>query len=1006
MSKSKSKKNSNKNNVNSSVSNQEEKENISSQSDSDEFSLGESEEFSLGESDDLSLGGADDFSLSESMDSPSKEVEKNTDSDVDIEQFYLDFVKSYDESTFGDNEYEDYILQGNINSLDIYTYFGLNPFQLPSDADKQRILDFCDKLSAEAEKLTRTNTAKRNTIVDCIGVYKGIFTSGKSENIRNKLETGAWKKFEDTIESKCDDKIVEIDEMVELFKSGKRLGLYYDNESRNTFRNRLIEEIKKRNTEIESVDDAFKKWFQDYSAQNPKALLNTLQNRILIAGKYKNYKKDSDYINDESSNISDQQYIDNIENTLASIGLKLINPIEELEEYISKYVSEHNVDMKMLSEAEYNAFKTKADDLGITEKQWNDYIKGKNINYISDEQRITNLTNESLNAKKEKRTNEVANKILELLPVITEVLDNGNDLKAVNRLIQESSKYIGQDIYSERIARYTDFNNKVSKLHELKHKLQESRSAEQKKKRKKKIKIFIWLFVIAALGAGGFFGYKYIKTDAGKEKIASVKNYFKGVFDKWEQNRLEKQLSKLNGAIGEDYIFVEGGTFEMGSISGDSDEKPVHNVTLDSFYINKHEVTQAEWQSVMGSDSTPNYFKGEDKPVEQISWFDAVEYCNKRSVAEGLTPCYTNQNGEYTCDFTANGYRLPTEAEWEYAAKGGNKASNGNTYSGNNEITLVTWYNDNSKNTTHDVMKKEPNELGLYDMSGNVWEWCWDWYGAYSSEEQTNPQGANYVSSRVIRGGSWYSGADSCRVTLRGSRVPEKVGSFIGFRVVRSNISVKNIKQLEKAQKKAEKERLKQEKLEQKQLEQEQREKEDAEMVANNLRYEQELLEQQRLEEEQWRVEEERRQAERESTWESSGWESSGFSYSLSTFEKIELVVLIIYFIVILIVSIAEQSVAVFFVWFLFPAAGLIGGNFLGQWLQDIVNRETFAIILAVIGAIIGLVGGLGGLFVGLIVGWIVGFLLSAIIFIIIPIVLVALGCVIAYFISVATDII
>jgi formylglycine-generating enzyme required for sulfatase activity len=228
-------------------------------------------------------------------------------------------------------------------------------------------------------------------------------------------------------------------------------------------------------------------------------------------------------------------------------------------------------------------------------------------------------------------------------------------------------------------------------------------------------------------------------------------------------------------------VFVKGGTFQMGSNSGDSDENPVHTVTVSDFYIGKYEVTQKEWKEVMG-----NNRKGDNLPVEQVSWYDAVEFCNKKSRKEGLTPCYSGSGKNITCNFNANGYRLPTEAEWEYAARGGNKSRN-YKYSGSNTIGDVAWYQSNSGSKTHPVGKKQANELGLYDMSGNVWEWCWDWYGNYSSSSQTNPRGASYGSNRVFRGGSWYYNAFSCRVADRLNRNPGSSGNFIGFRLVRDS---------------------------------------------------------------------------------------------------------------------------------------------------------------------------------------------------------------------------
>ncbi|MDR1277211.1 MAG: SUMF1/EgtB/PvdO family nonheme iron enzyme, partial [Treponema sp.] len=169
-------------------------------------------------------------------------------------------------------------------------------------------------------------------------------------------------------------------------------------------------------------------------------------------------------------------------------------------------------------------------------------------------------------------------------------------------------------------------------------------------------------------------------------------------------------------------VLVEGGTFQMGSTNGQDWEKPVHAVTVKSFYMGKYEITQKEWAAVMGSN--PSGSKGDTLPMEQVSWNEAIEYCNRLSLREGLTPAYRGSGNAITCDFNATGYRLPTEAEWEYAAKGGNKDHISYEYSGGNSVDGVAWYRENSGKTTHPVGTKQPNSLGLYDMSGNVGEWC------------------------------------------------------------------------------------------------------------------------------------------------------------------------------------------------------------------------------------------------------------------------------------------
>jgi len=175
-----------------------------------------------------------------------------------------------------------------------------------------------------------------------------------------------------------------------------------------------------------------------------------------------------------------------------------------------------------------------------------------------------------------------------------------------------------------------------------------------------------------------------------------------------------------------------------------------------------------------------------------VSWYEALDFCNWLSWKEGLTPCYSLSGSTIICDFSADGYRLPTEAEWEYAAMGGSR-SRGYTHAGSDNPKEVAWYAGNSRETasgmmggTHEVGSKAPNELGLFDMSGNVWEWCWDYYGSYSSTAERDPTGSPSGTDRVIRGGSWNNDAASARVSSRFWVVPVILTFDLGFRVVRA----------------------------------------------------------------------------------------------------------------------------------------------------------------------------------------------------------------------------
>ena len=219
-----------------------------------------------------------------------------------------------------------------------------------------------------------------------------------------------------------------------------------------------------------------------------------------------------------------------------------------------------------------------------------------------------------------------------------------------------------------------------------------------------------------------------------------------------------------------DMVRVEAGTFTMGATpemkDPYDDEKPTHQVTLtNDYYIGKYEVTQALWKAVMGK--KPSKFKGDNLPVEKVSWNDCQEFINKLN------------------RITGKAFRLPTEAEWEYAARGGKK-SRGYQYSGSNNLSDVAWYVDNSGSKTHAVGSKQANELGIYDMSGNVYEWCQDCKGSYSSSSQVNLTGAASWSCRVYRGGCWFSTARFCRSSFRNDNIPDRRANSLGLRLVLS----------------------------------------------------------------------------------------------------------------------------------------------------------------------------------------------------------------------------
>jgi len=238
--------------------------------------------------------------------------------------------------------------------------------------------------------------------------------------------------------------------------------------------------------------------------------------------------------------------------------------------------------------------------------------------------------------------------------------------------------------------------------------------------------------------------------------------------------------------LGIEMVRLPGGEFVMGDREGQEDEQPPHRVQVSPFYIDVSEVTQASYQKLMGAN--PSKFQGPDRPVERVSWYSATQYCNMRSLREGLTPCYRPETLE--CDFAANGYRLPTEAEWEYAARAGT-TTRWPFGSDPRQLDKHGWFRDNAEKTTHSVKTKTPSPWGLYDMQGNVAEWCNDCMSeGYDAADARDPHGASSGEDRVLRGGNWQSDADACRSAARNGATPRFADACFGtetygFRCVR-----------------------------------------------------------------------------------------------------------------------------------------------------------------------------------------------------------------------------
>ena len=263
---------------------------------------------------------------------------------------------------------------------------------------------------------------------------------------------------------------------------------------------------------------------------------------------------------------------------------------------------------------------------------------------------------------------------------------------------------------------------------------------------------------------------------AGMITLAGCRHH-KGIAEVPEQRTTDSGI---------EMVVIPGGWFEMGSAKGQSDESPVHRVWISAFWMDRHEVVQEEFKKYELPD--PSHFKGPSQPLEQVNWTDAALYCNDRSMAEGLQPCYDEQTWE--CNFDANGYRLPTEAEWEYACRAGTSTH----YSFGNDPRMLkdyAWFAENTSSTTHPVARKKPNPWGLFDMHGNVAEWCNDRYAEdyYSKSPDRDPKGPADGTDRVIRGGAWNSSAESCRSAYRASdpAIDDTclANDGIGFRCVR-----------------------------------------------------------------------------------------------------------------------------------------------------------------------------------------------------------------------------
>ncbi len=286
----------------------------------------------------------------------------------------------------------------------------------------------------------------------------------------------------------------------------------------------------------------------------------------------------------------------------------------------------------------------------------------------------------------------------------------------------------------------------------------------------KTFKLLLWL----SLGVVFFIILKYV-VFAKRPKFEVTKNAP-------EIEAPQEGKTVANEPIG--MILVKGDTLVMGSTGPEAqnDEFPLLTLSVKAFYISPREITQNEWQMI--NPENPSRNQDKDLPVENVSFYDIIEYCNAKSLKDGFQPCYDFFGEDVSCNFEADGYRLPTEAEWEFAAKA-RQRYDFHSYSGSDDPDEVGWHNGNSDAQLHRGGTKKANKLGLYDLSGNLYEWVWNWYAPYSYRHDP-ATGPDKGTDKVIRGGSWYHSSSEMRVTNRFHAKPFVKTNYIGFRLVRS----------------------------------------------------------------------------------------------------------------------------------------------------------------------------------------------------------------------------
>ncbi|MBR4631620.1 MAG: SUMF1/EgtB/PvdO family nonheme iron enzyme, partial [Treponema sp.] len=500
---------------------------------------------------------------------------------------------------------------------------------------------------------------------ECAAVLKSLFTNRyMNEELNESLKNISFGQLDLIIRSKCSDRIVELDEMLEIMENAARLG-FLEGTDRKTFIEKIKGEIFTLGAKIDTVQSAFVRYFNDRKNIDPVNAVNSEKNRLILAKKYMEFSCVSAKIYGEEANNYEKFYIENLPSFLEVCSLKLDSPVESFKiNYFAQFKNSHNISVP-LPASDFSELQAGAIMYGLSQDDWKNFL---------------------------------------------------------------SENSIFQEVIDDRQAEIDALNAKIAELEKMQN----------------------------AMNA------------ASKQTTTSTTNSTNSV----NSSNLIEGKSQNEEIIR--MVEVQGGAFMRDGFE----------ITLSKFKISEMPVTQELYEKIVRRN--PSNFKGADLPVEQVSWLDAIKFCNLLSRKEGLKLCYKKDFlGAIVCDFTADGYRLPTEAEWEFAARGG-EASLGFRFSGSNNLNEAGWYCVNSKEKTREVKKRKANEIGLFDMSGNVWEWCNDFFAPYPAKPLKNPRGQPTGDMRVARGGSWNSTAEECSVTSRASFSPAEINSAIGFRIVRS----------------------------------------------------------------------------------------------------------------------------------------------------------------------------------------------------------------------------